>query len=217
MRCPRGTPPKGPERGPQGLGQRGEAPAAAHHAGMVPAATGQHEVMETVGEGRVGDGDAELVRRAILPLEGPPILLTVGVLTVGEVRRGRAARLRGLTEDHVPGLAVRAARQSRTRRSKVRRMRSSGNASGSPIYRGLRSVTACTAGSFSRIGSSSVSQTAASGPWTVRPRSGWRCDGRRGSVSIRRPVRSARTRPGRRRCVGCDDDGLACGLPLAGR
>ena len=86
------------------------------------------------------------------------------------------------------------ARQSRTRRSSVRRTRSSGKASGSVICRWRRSVTACTAGSCSRIGSSTGSHTAASGSGTVRPRSGLAL-GRQAGIGLD-PARGALAEPG---------------------
>ena len=110
MRCSRGHAAEGPERVLEVLGQRGETLAAEHDAGMLPAAVGQHEVVEPMRKRRAGDGDAELGR-------------------VGEVRQRHAARLRRLAEDHVACGPCRA-RQSRTRRSSVRRTRSSGKASG---------------------------------------------------------------------------------------
>jgi hypothetical protein len=119
---------------------------------------------------------------------------TVVAPVAGSTCRGTSRRSR--TSPVLPGVPDPSrswpcrARQSRTRRSSVRRTRSSAKASGSVICRWRRSVTACTAGSRSKIGSSTVSHTAASGSGTVRPRSGLRWDGRRGSASMRCPVRS---------------------------
>ena len=53
---------EGPERVLEVLGQRGEALAAEHDGGVLPAAVGQDEVVEPVRERRAGDGDAELGR-----------------------------------------------------------------------------------------------------------------------------------------------------------
>ena len=58
---------------------------------MLPAAVGQHEVIEPVRERLAGDGDTELAG-------------------VGEVRQRHAPRLGPLAEDHVAGRAVQRTR-----------------------------------------------------------------------------------------------------------
>jgi hypothetical protein len=73
---------EGPERVLEVLGQRGEALAAEHEGGVLPATVGHHEVEHPVRERRTVYGDAELGR-------------------VGEVRERHAARLGRLAEDHV--------------------------------------------------------------------------------------------------------------------
>ena len=90
----------------------------------------------------------------------------------------------------------RRARQSRTRRSSVRRIRSPGKAAGWVTCRCRSRITACTAASRLRIGTRTGSQTASRGSGTVRPR-GWLALG--GRTGIGCPAAGgafAETRPG---------------------
>jgi hypothetical protein len=81
---------QGPEGVLQVLGQGGEALAAEHDSGVLPAAIGQDEMVEPVREGLAGDGDAE-------------------VRGIGEVGQRHPAGRWHLAEDDVPLLAVQGA------------------------------------------------------------------------------------------------------------
>ena len=167
VRCSRGTPPRVQSACLQVLGQRGEALAALNDADVFPAAVAQHEVVEPVGEGPAGDGDAELPG-------------------IGEVGQRHVTWRRRLAEDDV---LVRAMQRSPVAYPPLQRPPDAiaGERSGSarrwagaspPGRRSLSSIGWITSFQIPSSGS---------GPCGLARR---RWDGRRASASSRRAVRS---------------------------
>ena len=148
--------------------QRGEALAAEHDLDVLEAGEGEREVIEPMRQRLAGDDDDEIAG-------------------VGEVGQAKAAGRVGLREDDLL-LRAFSARQSRTRRSSVRRTRSP-KAPGKRRSSSWSSVTGRTPGAERRIGTMTSSQTRASGSSRVRQVRGvFRAEGGVGSASMRRAL-----------------------------
>jgi hypothetical protein len=156
-----------PQRILHAVSQRLEALAAEHHADVAPAAVGQGELVQPVRERQATQADVELVgHREVRQSQ------TAGRVRLGEVDLALAAVLGApLANPALQGCRVR--RTESPNRSGWRRCSSSS------------SVTAISEGAPSSIGTTSASQTAASGSARVRQWRGGRCDGSTVAASSR--------------------------------